>query len=404
MVLEGILHGSRALLALLDNRVDEALSHASEGLASLDPTSLTSLPARRLWTWLLFLEAESLFRQGRMEEAREEYAASLDSLEALLQDVDRTRRSLLRREQTLLLLRLASTALADGFPAEGVPYLREALRLARQISRRDPENGILLRIQVLDLRSRVERENGELRRSLRHLREALPLLDHIRDRRERRMWEGHLRHREGLILLALGNVQEAADAARKAVLARRYLTRSRPAPHRRELAQSLLLFALALQELGQTREALRALNRSIRIFRERWTREGTPEAAMDLAAALVERVELLAGEKTWNSALRDTARALKLLAPLSPETTDTLDDWVHAAHLRAEIYFEKGDLSRAQKVFEQTLRTLERMGHTRTPFFEDLARAYVRFLRKTRRKPARDMEHLLSPRFPFPRS
>ncbi len=398
-----LLLGGRALISILENRPREALDHAREGLDRLENLDRTGLPVRRVRTWLTALQSEALFRVGDVETAREGYLSALEDLEMLLQEGDRAIRRMLRKEQTGLLLRLGQTALADGLSEEGLPYLKEALRLARQVSRRDPEEGGLLRIQVLDLLSRVERENGELRRALRHLREALPLIAEVQNPALRRQWQGHLRHREALILLTLGSRREAIEAAREAVVARRTLARRRNSPHRRDYAQSLLLFALALQAVGKSGQARRVLDRSVRIHRERWRREGTPEAAMDLAAALLERAEILTRDGAWNPALRDTARALKLLEPLSPEATDTLEDWVHAAHLRARIYWEKGDLSRAQQTFEQTLRKLDRMDHTETPFFETLARAYLRFLRKTRRKPGRGMEHLLSPRFPFPR-
>ena len=398
-----LLQGGQALMGLLENRPREALDHAREGLNLLEGMESPRPPARRILAWLIALQSDALLRVGEGEIAREGFLSALEHVERLLQESDRTTRRKLRREQAGLLLRLGQTALADGLKEEGLPYLKEALRLTRQISRREPEEGGLLRMEVLDLISRVERENGELRRALRHIREALRLAAEVRDSALRRRWLGHLRHREALILLSLGSPREAVQAALEAVVARKSLARRRNSPHRRDYAQSLLLFALALQAVGKSREARRVLDRSVRIHRERWRREGSPEAAMDLAAALLERAELLLEDGAWKTALRDTARALKLLEPLSPKATDTLEDWVHACHLRARIYREKGDLARAQRMFEQTLRKLDRMGHTETPFFERLARAYLRFLRKTRRKPGRGMEHLLSPRFPFPR-
>lgn len=403
-LLRAFLLGARAALSLMENRPDPVEEYTGEGFALLEALIPRSLPARRLQVWLLALHAEAQFQRGAVEEALQTYLSALEALEEVLQDAGRTVRSAFRLEQAQLLLRLGHISLADGFPAEGLPYLREALRLARQISRRDPDAGTLLRIRVLDLLSRVEGENGELRRSLRHLQEALPLLDQIRDRNERRRWEGHLFHRKALIFLALGDMPAALDAAQKAVVARKFLARRRNSPHRRDYAQSLLLLALALQAVGKMGDAKRALDRSVRIHQERWRREGSPDAGADLAAALLERAELLADMKEWTAALRDSARALRLLEPLSPEAVDGLEDWVHACRVRARIYQDKGDLPRAQRMLEQTLRQLDRMNAAEGPVFDDLARTYIQFLRKTRRKAGRGMERLLSPRFPFPRS
>lgn len=199
---------------------------------------------------------------------------------------------------------------------------------------------------------------------------------------------------------ALGEVTEAVEVSKKAIVIARRLVAATPdlPDHRRRLRLALSQFGDLAVLLGNDSEALTAYREAVSLAED--LARSAPERSEDqiaLAITYGELGECLTNLQSYDEALRHLEKALAIhtkLTTLEPGRVDYQRNLVNANQRLGRLFLKTGQQSRARECYDHALEISERM-YRHDPNNKDFLRDRALYeLRLAQLQPDDPIEHL----------
>lgn len=222
------------------------------------------------------------------------------------------------------LLNKVSCLTGTGRLEEAVPVAAQAVRLFRDLARREPDIHEPRYAAALSGYWAVLHRAGHTAKALRTLEKSVTVRERLLKREDT---TAHRRHYVeelstlGYQLSAAGRTDEAAEALKKAVAIRRGLRDEDPDSTTREFALSLSLLATNLVQAGRRPEALPVAEEAARVLSDLVRQDDTYRAMLTESLCLLGGLLHNAGRPGAEEVLQRAVRLSDALPPANPHDT-----------------------------------------------------------------------------------